>query len=283
MKTYCGASRFCFWILAFAVVTCPGQSLAADPASSHDPSQRSDVDDLRNRLNRLGEQIPDTILVSTPSNTSNVPSAFGGRWGMLGFGMAYQSKTRLPERKELVSSAILLPVGDPYKTVGVDLAFVFYDIGPIGKRGALDLKFHRALDDDSAIAFGIEQFAPWGGDTAGQSRYGVFSKVWRLRENASEPFSRMTTTFGLGDGRFRKSKDILSNRKAVNAFGAVGVNLHDQLSAFIEWTGQDVNVGASWIPFRKMPVIVTPVWADAGERDGNKSRFVVSVGYSLKF
>ncbi|MGD1911361.1 MAG: S-layer homology domain-containing protein, partial [Rivularia sp. (in: cyanobacteria)] len=65
----------------------------------------------------------------------------------------------------------------------------------------------------------------------------------------------------------------------------VAVRVHPQASLIAEWTGQDLAVGASIAPFKRIPLVITPAVRDiagpgAGASDG--ARFVLGVGLGFR-
>ena len=55
------------------------------------------------------------------------------------------------------------------------------------------------------------------------------------------------------------------------------------INTIIEWSGQDLGLGLSITPFKKIPLVITPAITDITGRAGDGSRFILGVGYSFSF
>jgi len=139
------------------------------------------------------------------------------------------------------------------------------------------------LSNDLAIAVGVENAVTWGVTDGGSSVYGVASKIFQLRQNPADPFSRLTVSLGVGGGRFRSEDDIEDGNGTVNVFGSAGLQVADRVSLIGEWTGQDLNLGVSFVPFRGLPLVITPAVADVTGNAGDGARFILGVGYAISF
>jgi hypothetical protein len=95
--------------------------------------------------------------------------------------------------------------------------------------------------------------------------------------------SRVTASIGIGGGRFRSESAINRGDEDPNIFGSVGVQVAQPVSAIAEWTGQDLNLGASITPFPGIPFVITPAAADITNTAGDGARFILGVGYGISF
>jgi hypothetical protein len=147
-------------------------------------------------------------------------------------------------------------------------------------RVGFGVQLHRALNDETAIAAGAENLFMINGDEsdAGESFYGVVTRLFPLRPDPSEPFSLITATLGVGNGRFRTEDDILDDRSTVGVFGAVSVHVIRPLAAIADWSGQDLALGLSIAPFERFPLVITPAFTDVTETAGDGARFVIGIG-----
>ncbi|NEQ63685.1 MAG: hypothetical protein F6K53_42845, partial [Moorea sp. SIO4A1] len=110
--------------------------------------------------------------------------------------------------------------------------------------------------------------------------YGAVTKVLPLRANPRDPFGLAVVTVGAGTGRFRSEEQINNQENGIGVFGTVGVGVLPWVSLITEWTGQDLAIGASIVPFKNIPLTITPAVRDiVGAGDG--ARFVVGVGGSV--
>jgi hypothetical protein len=88
---------------------------------------------------------------------------------------------------------------------------------------------------------------------------------------------------GVGGGRFRSEDNIEEGDEDPNVFGSVGVQVAEPITVIAEWTGQDLNLGASIVPIRGVPLVITPAAADVTGTAGNGTRFILGVGYGISF
>jgi hypothetical protein len=81
----------------------------------------------------------------------------------------------------------------------------------------------------------------------------------------------------VGTGRFRTEHQILNSHDTVNPFGGFSLRLAQPASLLADWTGQDLDAGLSVVPFRRVPLVITPGVADLT----TTPRFIVGVGYGF--
>lgn len=214
----------------------------------------------------------------------STPTAFGAQSGDAFFGATYQERARFTNQDD-GAFTLGFGVGDAQKLVALEAAATSYSTFRQGfwNNGGISLKLHRLLPNDLAVAVGIENAITWGDTDGGQSVYGVVSKVFPLRENSAEPLSRVTTSIGIGGGRFRSESNIEEEDGSPNVFGSVGVKVAEPINLIAEWTGQDLNLGASITPFPGVPLVITPAAADITGTAGDGTRFILGVGYGISF
>jgi hypothetical protein len=217
----------------------------------------------------------------SPSITFLTPSAYGKSLGQFSVGGSFQSKVRY--RTE--SDAFLgggLGLGDPYKAVGLDVSIGIADITTF-ERGTIGFKLHRRLPANFAIAVGVDNAVTWGTVDGGISPFGVVTKSFQLREDSRLPFSQLYVSGGAGTGRYRSEGDILNNRDSVGVFGSVAVRVIEQVNFISEWSGQDLTLGISVLPFPKIPLVFTPAVTDVTGTAGDGPRFTFGVGFGFSF
>ncbi|NHC38160.1 S-layer homology domain-containing protein [Scytonema millei] len=233
------------------------------------------------------EVTPLTALIrpSVPGGGSSVgsPTAYGAGWGSAFFGTSFQGRARDTSKSDGAAS-FGFGLGDASKAVGLEIAATAVDLyGNTFGDGTISFKLHRLLPANFGIAVGVENAIIWGETDGGSSLYGVVSKVFSLTEDAAKPFSKITTSVGLGGGRFRSEEDVEDGNDTVNVFGSMGLQATEQLSLIADWTGQDLNLGVSVVPFRSLPLVITPSLADVTGNAGDGVRFVLGVGYVGRF
>jgi hypothetical protein len=173
-------------------------------------------------------------------------------------------------------------IGDSSEYVGLEASVGILDASHF-KNGNVSLKLHRMLPEGFGVSVGRESVVKWGEvDSRDQAWYGAVSKVFFLRDE-TELFSAIYLTAGLGDGRFRSEADRDADKKTINVFGSFGVRVVQPVSLIADWTGQDLNVGASITPFRTLPIYINPTLADVSRRAGDGVRFLLGVAYVASF
>ena len=270
--------------------------LAQEPIIASTPGKPSfeRVKEVQRKLRDLDKIKLDTQY-SSPSMSIYIPVGYGAD-NNTGFVAAdYQERTRFGNNDdgEMVFGVGL---GDAKKSVGVVLS---YTLASVSNRynsdfgiGGFNVKIHRQIKDDLAVAVGMNGFANIGSYSSTltndfkNSLYGVVTKVIRTRDDINKPFSRVAVTAGVGNGQFRTEDSINNNKDNFNVFGNVVARVHPRASLIAEWTGQDLAVGASIAPFKNIPLVITPAVRDItgpgrGASDG--ARFVIGAGFGFKF
>lgn len=212
------------------------------------------------------------------------PTGFGAQGGDVFLGGTYQQRTRFTDVDD-GAVAFGFGLGDAQKYAALETTATSFSTIRQGffENGGISFKLHRTFPNDIAVAFGVENAIDWGNTDAGRSVYGVATKVFRLRQDQSAPLSRVTASIGIGGGRFRSESAINRGDEDPNVFGSIGVQVARPISLIGEWTGQDLNLGASITPFPGVPLVITPAAADVTGNAGDGTRFILGVGYGISF
>lgn len=261
-------------------------ALLAAPFLVAGPTSAQQLDSLRAQY--LLSQPPSFEIAArgiwvAPGITVSTPSAFGADYGDGFVGVGLQSRTRY--RDAMDGGAVAgFGVGNARRYVGLELAFTSFGTWRSCCRGGISAKVHRLLGENASLAAGVENAVTWGhmqgldeATDAGTSLYAVGSKVFFLQPSVAAPFSTLTLSLGAGNGRFRTEDDILDDREAVNVFGSASVRVIEPISVIANWTGQDLVGGVSLVPFRQIPLFITPAVADLT----TEPRFIMGVGYGF--
>ncbi len=250
--------------------------------------------DLQDRIGNLENLRFRQIFLSSPSYSGGSPSGFGLNYGDAFLGIGGVERTRGVKQpngsfsKGSADGGISagFGLGNSAKFLGLEVVPTISSLtgDDAFQAGSVDFKLHRMLGPDLSVAGGIENLVQFGNQDIDPTGYGVISKIFRLRPSTASAFSRLYTSVGAGGGRFRSEDDILNKKGSnFNLFGTVGVRVLEPVSAFADWTGQDLNVGVSLSPFRQIPLVITPSLQDVTGSAGDGSRFALSLGYSLSF
>lgn len=259
----------------------PIHSIATGTTSS--PS-RSEVEQLQNELRGLENVETKGEFRASPSLSINIPTGYGLDNNTGFVSATYQTRTRYTDIHD-GGLGVGIGLGDAKKAVGVELSYTTASFG--GSRdfgsGGFNVKVHRQLPNDFAVAAGWNGFLNVGDDNDFEnSVYGVATKIIRTRNNINSPFSRVAITAGVGNGQFRTEDAVADGRDNINVFGNVAVRVAQPVSLIAEWSGQDLGVGVSVAPFKNIPLVITPALRDiVGAGDG--PRFVLSTGLAFKF
>lgn len=263
------------------------------------------VDGILEQLENLPEQefrIPiERGYLSSPALTISNPNGYGADQNIIFASASYQRRTRFTRTND-GELGLGVGLGNAVKLVGVELAYTINTFGTSSGgfgnlkgfgSGAFSIKVHRRISEDFAVAVGWNQFlriernpdVPL--DYPENSYYVVATKVFKTRPYISQPFSRLAATVGIGSGQFLpfdKIQEAVANDEAptgLNLFGSLSVRVLRPVSAILEWTGQDLGVGLSIVPFRNLPLVITPAIRDiTGAGDG--ARFIMGAGVSIQ-
>lgn len=220
---------------------------------------------------------------SAPGVSILTPSAYGQSWGSVSIGLGLQERTRFTNKADGVVG-LGIGLGDAQRAVGFDIGLTFVDlIGDTAQDGTFSFKLHRRLPEDVAVAVGIKNLIRFGETDSATGYYGVVTKMFRLQESVEKPFSRLFVSAGVGSGQFRSELDISNERDSLGIFGSVALRIAEPLSAIAEWSGQDLTLGLSVVPFRDLPLVVTPAVTDLTGNAGDGNRFILGIGYSISF
>jgi hypothetical protein len=221
--------------------------------------------------------------LATPGITVITPSAYGKSWGDISIGLGLQARTRFTNEPDGVLG-VGFGLGDEQKYVGLDVGVTITDLleAP-GQDGTVSFKLHRQLPAEFRIAVGVQNALNWGNTDGGRSIYGVVTKRFNLQERIDRPLSQVFISAGVGSGQFRSEFDIQSEENSINFFGSVAVRAIEPVSVIAEWTGQDLTLGISAIPFQNIPLVITPAVTDITGKAGDGARFLVGVGYLITF
>jgi hypothetical protein len=248
------------------------------------PAAAQQVDSLRRAMLIA---LPPTIAIQSlsgsisPGSSAASPTAFGANFGDGFVGVGYQQRTRFTEKQD-GSAVVGVGLGNSRDLIGLEVSFTTFSTVRsrfLSELGA-SFKLHRVLPGNWGVAAGAENVLQKNIDSD-KTYYGVVSKVWG--QSWWNPFNTVTTSVGVGNGRFRSENDVSRDKKTANVFGNIGVQLFQPVSAIADWNGQDLTLAASIVPFRGIPLIITPGIADITGRAGDGARFTVGAGMGFDF
>ena len=233
--------------------------------------------------------VPDSIAVllggaarSQPGSSSGSPAAFGAGWGDFFVGAGFQARTRYSDDED-GSAVVGFGLGNARRLIGMEVALTSGSTIRSGffERTSVSFKVNRILPRSFGVAVGYENAVTFGdGADGGRSLYGVISKVWD--PSSWSPLLSTTTTLGVGGGRFLPEDELArGDDGGANIFASIGVQVFEPMSVIADWTGQDLTIAASIVPFRRLPLVITPGVADLTGRAGDGARFIIGAGVGL--
>jgi hypothetical protein len=216
-----------------------------------------------------------------PGVTLFTPSGYGKSWGSGVVGVGVQSRTRFRDQAD-GALGVSFGFGDAQQVVGLDVGLTVLDLSQFD-RGALSLKLHRLLPQDVAIAAGVSNIVFGGGSDAGVTPYGVVTKKISLKSSTAQPLSQVFLSLGVGGGNLRSEDSVLNDTGTAGVFGSVAVRVIEPVNLIAEWSGQDLSMGLSIIPFKRLPLVITPAVSDITGSAGDGVRFVLGIGYGFSY
>ncbi|BAY93939.1 hypothetical protein IQ278_22380 [Tolypothrix sp. LEGE 11397] len=256
------------------------------------------VGDTLGEANRLRQEllveplveIPRARLGGAPASSAGTPTAYGASWGQAFIGGGIYIP--LDQGKTDGSLALGFGLGDAVKSVGleVDLNIISVggqntNFGDFGESGGIGFKLHKYFADGTAVAVGWSNPISWGdANQAKDTIYGVVTKAFYLQPNNLNNQMPLTVSLGLGSGDFRSLgayKNLRDNPP--NVFGSVGLRVIPQASLVGSWTGNALNMGASFAPFPNSPLVINTIFTDLTGSFSNGLGFSLTAGYSLQF
>lgn len=228
-------------------------------------------------------EILSTVGRSSPGSSSGSPTGYGASFGDGFVGAGYQQRTRYRDQND-GTMVVGFGLGNARDLIGLEVALTSvstFRSGPF-HHNTMSLKAHRALPGNFGVAVGWENAVQFSDrPDGGTSLYGAVSKVWN--QDWWNPFSSVTTTLGVGNGRFRFEDDVTNDNETINVFGSVGVQIWEPVSLIADWTGQDLTLAASFVPFVRIPLVITPALSDVTGNAGDGVRFTLGAGMGFKF
>ncbi len=260
-------------------------SVAAEASENGSPAlRRQPSGGERFEPTRIPLQIPfpQQPYRASPSITIINPSAYGAFWGNAGIGFGFQERVRFKDDADGVAG-LGFGLGNPQTNVGAQIGISLVDLSAPLDDGAINLKLHRRLPENFAIALGVQGLTTWGNTDGGSSVYGVVTKRFMLRQDRTRPFSEIYTTLGAGGGQFRSESDIDDGNENLGIFGSLAIKVIQPVGLVAEWSGQDLTIGVPIVLFRQLPLVLVPAITDITGSAGDGTRFVFGFGYTFSF
>ncbi|MGH7669949.1 MAG: hypothetical protein ACRENQ_10710 [Gemmatimonadaceae bacterium] len=273
--------------LAICLVACLGAPTVArgqQPVPLRAPIAH--LDSLRKQYRVAPAPVQPIVVasfLSAPGSSLGSPSPSGVGSGDYFMGAGYQERTRFTSRAD-GGVGVGTGFGDPAAGVALEMTVSSYSSirHSFASIGGLSFKLHHRDSQRMLLyAFGVENAVPWGLTDGGTSAYATAGRVFVLRPDENAAFGVLTTSLGIGTGRFRTQDAILTHRHTIGIFGGAGLRIIPAVAIAADWTGQDLDAGFTVTPFRNRGIVASIGYADLTRTAGNGPRFIMSIGYGF--
>ena len=229
-----------------------------------------------------------------PGTSTGSPSAFGASWNDAFVGMGFQAPVRYSPGGDVDGSASAgFGLGNGNEIVGVELAFNFLSTvrSGIGNRMGIAAKIHKVLQNNWGVAVGVNGVMLQPNKDDKNSVFGVVTKVFQLQNGYAKSF---TGSIGVGNGGFQTAGPLNSGKNGLGVFASAALRVNEMASVIVDWPGQDLNVGVSFVPFHSLPLVISPAIVDiTGSSNAGVSttggfakktgpRFTLGVGFAFR-
>lgn len=249
-------------------------------------SSTAQLDSLRKQYRVAPAPVQPIIVasfLSAPGSSLGSPSPSGVGSGDYFMGAGYQERTRFTSRAD-GGVGVGTGLGDPAAGVALELTASSYSSirHSFASIGGLSFKLHHRDSQRMLLyAVGVENAIPWGLTDGGTSAYATAGRVFVLRPDQNSAFGVLTTSLGIGTGRFRTQNAVLTHRRTVGIFGGAGLRIVSAVAVAADWTGQDLDAGFTLTPFRNRGIVASIGYADLTRTAGDGPRFIMSFGYGF--
>jgi hypothetical protein len=235
------------------------------------------------------------LFRTAPGTNVGSPAAFGPAMGDVFVGGVYQNATRgikngdgtfTPNGVSDGSISLGFGIGDASEGLGLSAVVTTASFrSGAEQRTSASFSVFRNLGPTLALALGVENLINSGAgpDNGVDSWYGVITKVFAAPSSSMSWLKSVEVSAGVGNGRFRFIDDAAKGRDIANVFGAVSALVHDKVALIADWTGQDLNLGASFVPFSGLHLAITPLVTDLVGTANGSPRFVLAAGIATRF
>ncbi|MDB9371824.1 hypothetical protein [Nodularia sphaerocarpa] len=255
----------------------------------------SPVGDSFGETNKLRQELliepivaPDKPRKSAPGSTAGTPSAYGASLGQAYIGGGLFFPLDQDKDRNDGSMSVGFGLGNPVDSVGLEVNIDITSVGggpsfDFGDSGGVGFKLHRYLGDGSAVAVGWSNPIKWGDVTrAKDTIYGVFTKSFPLQPDNPNDL-RLTVSLGVGTGEFSSKGALEADENSLNFFGGLGLRVIPQASLVSSWTGNILNIGGSFAPFKDTQIVINAIITDVTSNFDTGLGLSVTAGYGFRF
>jgi hypothetical protein len=253
------------------------------------------VGDTFGEINKLRQDLLiEPIVIETrtsrrvaPASSAGTPTAYGAssRQAYVGGGLRFP----FDDKRDRVDGSLSFGFGegDAIKSLGVEFNFNITSVGggnvndfDFGDSGTIGFKLHKYFGRGTAAAFGWSNPIRWGDTTFSNATvYGVVTQAFPLLSNQLP----LTISVGVGSGAFRSKGAILAGENTPNLFASLGLQVTPEISLVSSWTGNRLNVGASVVPIRQIPLVINAIFSDVTDNLNQGSGLTIVAGSAFQF
>ncbi|MBF2064371.1 MAG: hypothetical protein IGS39_08105 [Calothrix sp. C42_A2020_038] len=227
-----------------------------------------------------------TSRTIAPASSAGTPTAYGAssRQAYIGGGLRFP----FDRKRDRVDGSLSFGFGegDAINSLGVEFNFNITSVGgsfndfDFGDSGTIGFKLHKYFGRGTAAAFGWSNPIRWGDSNASKATvYGVVTQAFPLLSNQLP----LTISVGVGSGVFRSKGAILADENSPNLFASLGLQITPEISLVSSWTGNRLNVGASVVPIRKIPLVINAIFSDVTDNLNGGSGLTIVAGSTFQF
>lgn len=222
-----------------------------------------------------------------PASSAGTPTGYGAssRQAYIGGGLRFP----FDGDRDRVDGSLSFGFGegDAINSLGVEFNFNITSVGggnlndfDFGDSGTIGFKLHKYFGSGTAAAFGWSNPIRWGDTVAANSTvYGVVTQAFPLISDRLP----LTISVGVGSGAFRSKGAILNGENTPNLFGSIGLQVTPEISLVSSWTGNRLNVGASAVPIRNIPLVINAIFTDVTDNLNQGSGLTIVAGSAFQF
>lgn len=219
-------------------------------------------------------------IIYAPATSAGIPSAFGANWGDFYVGLAASTADNV--RDEVDGGTILgFGLGDNRRAIGLEFNYNNLSIRDFAANGSFNAKVHRIVygsnNTQVALAVGWDNFANYGSDPEGtpSSVYGLVNVYHFLSDNPENPLP-INLSLGLGGAPIYSESDV-------GIIAGAGMQVHPNIGLSVAWSGLGVNLGASYLPVRTLPLTLNVIYGDVFNNSDGGSILAIGVSYGFDF
>lgn len=222
-----------------------------------------------------------------PASSAGTPTGYGAssRQAYIGGGLRFP----FDGDRDRVDGSLSFGFGegDAVNSLGVEFNFNVTSVGggnlndfDFGDSGTIGFKLHKYFGRGTAAAFGWSNPIRWGDTIAANATvYGVVTQAFPLISDRLP----LTISVGVGSGAFRSKGAILDKENTPNLFGSIGLQVTPEISLVSSWTGNRLNVGASAVPIKNIPLVINAIFTDITDNLNEGSGLTIVAGSAFQF